>query len=193
MKKTAFIFMEFQNDFLAKVGKLNLIKEGSCTRFIENAQKILQFARKNDLPIIHVHLLFSSSYSELREDIDGVLAVVKQAKAFQRGGDGVQAIDPFLPQEKERWIHKHSISAFEGTNLEEQLVDMGITDLVFTGLLSNVCLESSVRDAYDKGYRAFVIQDASSALDEKSHQHAVENVLPLFSTVCNTNTFLQKT
>jgi len=189
MKKTAYIFMEFQKDFLTQAGKLNIAKEDSY--FVENAQKILQFARENDQPIIHVHLLFSSGYSELREDINGILALVKQAKAFQGGSNGVEAIDEFLPQEKEICVFKNSISAFTDTNLDEQLEEMGITDVVFTGLLSNVCVESSVRDAYDKGYRVFVIQDATHTIDEKSHQHAVENVLPLFSTVCTANAFLQ--
>lgn len=190
MKKTAYIFMEFQKDFLTQSGKLSVLQENSD--FLINAKKILQFARENDQAIVHVHLSFSSTYSELREDIDGVLGLVKKANAFQKGSEGIEAIDTFLPKEKEIRIIKQAISAFEGTNLEEQLQEMGITDVVFTGLLSNVCIESSVRDAYDKKYRVFVIHDATSSIDEKGHQHAVENVLPLFSTVCSANTFLSR-
>lgn len=189
MKKTAYIFMEFQKDFLSSEGKLPVLQGDSG--FLENAQRILQFAREKNELIVHVHLLFTPDYSELREDINGVLALVKQAKAFQKGSCGIEAIDPFLPQEKEIRLFKNSISCFEGTNLEEQLRKIGITDLVFTGLLSNICIESSVRDAYDKGFRVFVIQDATSTIDEKGHQHAIGNVLPLFSTVCTANAFLQ--
>ncbi len=189
MKKTAYVFMEFQKDFVSETGKLNVVQEGDG--FLKNAQKILQFARENNELIIHVHLSFSSDYRELREDIDGVLALVKQAKAFQEGGRGVEAINPFLPQEKEICLFKNSISCFEGTNLEMQLKEMGITDLVFTGLLSNVCIESSIRDAYDKGFRVFVIEDATSTIDHKGHQHAMEHVLPLFSTVCTSTAILQ--
>ncbi len=190
MKKTAFIFMEFQKDFLAETGKLNLIKGDGD--FVKNAQKILHMAREKNLQIVHVHLGFSPLYKELREDIDGILAIVKQTGAFQKDSDGSQAIDGFLPREKELCILKNSISAFEHTNLEEQLKKLGITDIVFMGLLSNICIESSVRDAYDKGYRVFVVQDATSTLDETGHQHAIRNVLPLFSTICTTDGCLQK-
>ena len=189
MKKTAYIFMEFQKDFLSDAGKLNIAKEG-C-HFLKNAENILQFARGKNQQVIHIHLSFSFDYSELREDMDGVLALVKGAKAFQKGSNGVEAIDPFLPRANEICIYKNSISCFEGTDLEIRLREMEISDLVFTGLLSNVCIESSVRDAYDKGFRVHVVQDATSTIDERGHQHAVEHVLPLFSTVCMTDKVLQ--
>lgn len=189
MKKTAYIFMEFQKDFLTETGKLNVMREGND--FLKKAQKVLRFARENNELIVHVHLSFTPDYRELRDDINGVLALVKQTKAFQRGSSGIEAIDPFLPRGKEICLFKNSISCFKGTNLETQLKEMGITDLVFTGLLSNVCIESSVRDAYDKGFRVFVIQDATSTIDETGHQHAMEHVLPLFSTVCTSSTLLQ--
>lgn len=189
MNKKAYIFMEFQKDFLSGAGKLNIAKEG-CS-FLKNAEHILQFAREKNQHIVHVHLSFSSDYSELREDINGVLALVKGAQAFQKGSNGVEAIDPFLPRASEFCMLKNSISCFEGTDLETHLKEMKISDIVFTGLLSNVCIESSVRDAYDKGFRVCVIQDAMSTIDERGHQHAVEHVLPLFAAVCTTDKILQ--
>ncbi len=189
MKKTAYIFMEFQKEFLAESGKLNVKKEGSD--FLKNSQEILCFARENDQPIFHVHLSFSPKYDELRQDVEGVLALVKQSQAFQYGFEGVEPIEEFLPKDNEICLKKNTISAFTNTNLEEQLKQMGITDLVFTGLLTNVCIESSVRDAYDKGYRVIVIDDATATIDEKSHEYAVKNVLPLFSVVCSTKDFIQ--
>lgn len=189
MKKTAYIFMEFQKDFLCDGGKLAIAQEGSS--FLERAQKILRFARENNQQIVHIHLLFSSNYREIREDINGVLALVKEANAFQGGSEGGEVIDQFLPQRNELCVVKNSISCFQGTNFENQLKEMGITDLVFTGLLSNVCIESSVRDAYDKGFRVHVIEDATIAIDKRGHQHAMEHVLPLFSAVCSTEAFLQ--
>jgi nicotinamidase-related amidase len=189
MKKTAFIFMEFQNDFF-KSGKLPVFDENS--HFVKNAEKILDYARGKNSPVVHVHLSFSSTFEELREDIDGVLALVKKAGAFENNGEGAKAIGPFIPQEQECCLYKNGISAFERTGLEEKLDGMEVTDVVFVGLLSNVCIESSVRDAYDKGYRVFVVNDATSTLDEAGHQHAMKNILPLFSTVCTTETLLQE-
>jgi len=77
------------------------------------------------------------------------------------------------------------------TGLGKYLKSKGVHTIYIAGLTTEYCVESSVRDAYDKGYRVFVIQDATHTIDEKSHQHAVENVLPLFSTVCTANAFLQ--
>lgn len=189
MKKTAYIFMEFQKDFLDQTGKLNVIKEKDY--LLKNAKKILQFARKNNQPIVHVHLMFFPGYEELRKDINGVLALVKEAKAFQKGSEGVKPIEEFLPQKGETHLFKNSISAFEGTNLDIHLKEMEISDVVFVGLLSNICIESSIRDAYDKGYRVVAIQDAMATIDEQIHQHTIKNTLPLFSNVCTTDEFFQ--
>jgi nicotinamidase-related amidase len=180
MKKTAYIFMEFQRDFFTG-GKLGAFQEQSL--FVSHAQAILQEARAKGCPVIHVHLSFSEDYAELREDVNGVLALVKQAQAFHKGSSGAEALVAFAPKEKELCIYKSSISAFERTDLQEYLQEMGVTDLVFSGLLSNICIESSVREAYDKGYRVSVVKDACSTLDEKGHVHAMEHILPLFSTV----------
>jgi nicotinamidase-related amidase len=192
MKNPAYIFMEFQKDFLSPTGKLNIIKNDNVS-FLNNAKNILNFARENEQTIIHVHLSFSTNYAEIKSDIKGILGVVKQAGAFQKGSSGIQAIDEFTPQGNEICIYKNSISAFKRTNLEEQLKKMNIKNLVFTGMLSHVCIESSVRDAYEAGYDISVIHDATSTLDEKCHQHAVNQVLPLFSTLCSTEEYFSKT
>jgi nicotinamidase-related amidase len=185
MNKTALIFMEFQNDFFTN-GKLGMFREDAD--FVTNARKILESAREKGLFVVHVHL----GCEGIKEDIDGILALVKKKTAFQANTDGAGTIDSMLPRGKELCFLKNSISAFERTNLEEVLRTEGIENVVFLGLISNVCMESSIRSAYDKGFRIVAIRDASSGLDEKGHEHAMNQTIPLFANVMDTSDFLQQ-
>ena len=182
--------MEFQNDFFGKNGKLGMYQEDDD--FVTNARKILDSAREKGQLVIHVNLAFSSEFEELREDVDGILSLVRQKKAFQEKSDGVQAIHSMLPMANEPCIFKHSISAFERTSLEETLKTRGIENVIFLGLISNVCMESSIRSAYDKGFRVFAIRDASHGLNDKVHEHAMSQTIPLFATVKDTAEFLNQ-
>ena len=79
--------------------------------------------------------------------------------------------------------NKAGISAFQDTNLDRELKARGVTRLYIAGLLTNICLESTVRDAYDRGYQVTVVRDAVASISHEAHFHALEQTLPLFSNV----------
>ena len=61
---------------------------------------------------------------------------------------------------------------------------------MIAGLLTNFCVESTARDAYDLGYRVRVVADASAAFDQAQHEHALEAIFPMLGGTVTTAEFV---
>jgi nicotinamidase-related amidase len=68
---------------------------------------------------------------------------------------------------------KEGYSAFQGTGLSRWLKARGILDLVVAGVMTDLCVESTVREAFEKGFRVFVAQDACASKDKALHNAAL--------------------
>jgi ureidoacrylate peracid hydrolase len=79
-----------------------------------------------------------------------------------------------LPEEK--IILKHRYSAFYNTDLETVLRCLKIEDIVITGIMTNMCCESTARDAYYRDYRVFFLADATGSINEEMHLASLLNL-----------------
>lgn len=66
------------------------------------------------------------------------------------------------------------------------LKDKGITTIVLCGLLSDICIEGTMRDAYSKGFKVFTLTDATATLSLDKQEITTEHIYPLFSKIINT-------
>ena len=89
-------------------------------------------------------------------------------------------IEP-LPGEKV--VMKHRYSAFYDTDLETVLRCTGVKDLVITGIMTNMCCESTARDAYYRDYRVFIPADGTGSINEEMHLASLLNLAFGFSYV----------
>jgi ureidoacrylate peracid hydrolase len=80
-------------------------------------------------------------------------------------------------------IEKSSYSAFAGTEVERQLRERGIRTIVFAGVQTNVCVESSLRDAVCKGFYAVLASDCVASHTPPLHEATLKNVQFLFGDV----------
>ena len=89
-------------------------------------------------------------------------------------------------------VDKFRMSAFidHSSNLHEQLQARGIDTLVITGVATNVCCESSARDANMLGYKVFFISDATATLTDEEHNATLLNVGAIFADVRTTESML---
>jgi len=96
------------------------------------------------------------------------------------------------PRPQEKVIYKHRYSAFYNTDLEITLRCLKITDLVICGIMTNLCCETTARDAFMRDYRVFFLLDATGTTDEELHLSTLRNVAFGFAYVTKTEDILRK-
>ena len=77
---------------------------------------------------------------------------------------------------------KKGLDAFPGTDLEKLLVDHGIETVILCGFLTNCCVESTMRTAYEKGFNVITLKDCCATQSTEAHLAATDGTFGMFST-----------
>jgi nicotinamidase-related amidase len=91
------------------------------------------------------------------------------------------------PLAHEKVVDKHRYSAFYNTDLETVARCLGLEDLVVSGIMTNMCCESTARDAYYRDYRVFFLADGTGSINEEMHLATLLNVAFGFAYVTTTD------
>jgi len=101
------------------------------------------------------------------------------------------AIVPTLePQQNDIVVNKTTYGAFASTGLESTLRNLGVTTLVIGGVVTNVCVETTARDACDRGFEVIVIEDACAAFSPEAHDATMLALKGPFASVVGTEVLL---
>ena len=87
-------------------------------------------------------------------------------------------------------VTKRQWGAFYGTDLDLQLRRRGIRTLIMTGIATNFGVESTARDAQERGYELVFAEDAMSSLSGELHAFVIENIFPVMGRVRSTEDIL---
>jgi len=140
MAERALLIIDIQNDYFSG-GKMEL--EGADAA-AENAASALEQFRRLGLPVFHMKHL----------------SVRPGASFFLPGTPGVE-IDPRVrPREGERVFEKNFPNSFRATELEAALRSADAKELVVAGMMTHMCVDATVRQAADLGYRVTLLGDA---------------------------------
>ena len=192
---TAVVLVDVDNDFLSQDGKLyGAIKEVlDANQVVANINKLINRARSIGAQIIHVPIVFSPDYRELSEEPYGIFKVVKDTGAFQRGSWGAKVAENLDVAENDIIIdNKSGTCAFATTDLEMVLKQKGISNIILGGLLTNICIETTMRTAYDKGYKVYAISDCCATVGEEEQLASIANNWPMFSIPLTTDELLDQ-
>lgn len=192
----ALLLIECQNEWLAPNGKLHglLQDHDQLTTSLTNIKKALAHARSVGMPIAHSGLRFQPGWPELANGRGGLHQAIPQYGTFPVGSEAAAYYAPFLPQTGEfEVMGRTGSSAFAGSNLDVWLRNNGITDLYLVGYALHVCVESTLREAHDKGYNPILLSDATSAFTAAQRDHVLEHVVHHYGHHQNTADFVART
>lgn len=96
-------------------------------------------------------------------------------------------IEELKPEEGELVINKTSFGAFNSTGIDGLLRNMGVESLVIAGVATDVCVETTARDAADRGYNCILIEDACATFDQASHEATLLAFAKAFGMVKSTD------
>ena len=192
-KKTAVVMIEFQNDFTSEGGALHgAVKEVmESSNMLENAKDTVDKARALGATIIHAPITFATGYPELGDSPYGILKGVVDTSSFRKGTWGAEFVEGMQPAEGDLVVEgKRGLCAFNSTNLDFILRGRGIENVALGGFLTNCCVESSMRTAYEKGFKVYTLTDCVAATSEEEQRTAIEKDYPMFSHPVDHNQFL---
>jgi nicotinamidase-related amidase len=107
------------------------------------------------------------------------------------GSPESEVADEIAPLPGEKQVLKHRYSAFYNTDLETVLRCQGITDVVMAGIMTNMCCESTARDAYFRDYRVFFLADSTGSVTEEMHKASLLNLAFGFAHITTAAEILQ--
>lgn len=160
-KKVALLVIDMENDFV-KPGAPMYVP--MAYDMLPNMKRLIDYSRQNGVTVIytaHVH-------GEDRGDMglmEQFWPPIGDQTALVDGTPGVDIIDDIAPQKGDLLIKKHRYSAFYNTDLETQLRNRGIDTLIITGTVTNMCCESTARDAQFRDYKVIFVSDANGTMD----------------------------
>ena len=125
--------------------------------------------------------------------MQGIVKAVADGDALREGTWGAEFIDELKPGEGDEVVGgKCTLCGFNKTNLDELLKRGNIKNVVIGGFLTNFCVESTARTAYDKGYGVTVIKDATAANSEEEQNHSEQKIFPLLGQTLSVEQFISQ-
>jgi nicotinamidase-related amidase len=181
---TALVLIEYQNEFTTEGGILHgaVAPVMDKTGMLPKTVALVDAARAAGVTIMHAPITFAPGYGELSRHPYGILKGVVDGNAFIKGTWGAAIVDALTPAEGDIVIEgKRGLDTFASTNLDFILRSKGIETVILAGFLTNCCVESTMRTAYENGYRVITLTDCTAATSAEEHDNAIAYDYPMFS------------
>jgi nicotinamidase-related amidase len=149
--------------------------------FSRNLNSIVELARKSNIPIFFTSVQMLSKRFESSANIYtlGKLGFDRLFEQFT-----TEDMDFIIkPKQDEIVINKHTASIFIDTGFERMLRNAGIITIVFTGIAREFGIESSARDAFNRGFYSVVVSDCVSSPYKDGHDKSIENMKNLVTII----------
>ena len=203
-EQTALIVIDMQNAYTSKGGYLDLAGfDVSATKpVVQNIKKAVSAAHQAGIQVIY----FKNGWDNQYREAGGVdspnfhksnaLKTMRKRPELQgtllsKGGWDFELIDELQPLPQDIVIEKPRYSGFFNTALDSTLRVRGIRNLVFVGIATNVCVESTLRDGFFLEYFGAVLADAChQAGPKEAHEASLYNIKTFFGWVSDTQSFI---
>jgi biuret amidohydrolase len=176
---TALVLIDMQRDFLEAGGFGELLGNdvSLLARVVPPLSAVLQAARDAGLTVIHTREGHRPDLSDCPPTklargrlTTGIGSPGPNGRVLVRGERGHDLIDELAPAPGEIVLDKPGKGAFYATDLEHLLRNRGVTSLIVTGVTTEVCVHTTVREANDRGFECLVLEDCVGSYFPEFHE-----------------------
>jgi ureidoacrylate peracid hydrolase len=183
---TALIVVDVQNDFCSPDGSLAGVGNdvSAAVEMVPRLQSLIENARAVGMPVVFIQTIHDET-----NDSPQWLGRVDAGPGTERPGITCRTSSwggqfyEVAPQPGDHVVIKYRYSAFIGTNLEILLRTLGVQSLLFTGVATEICVESSLRDGLFADYWVSLVEDCAASYSQAAHDASVSVVGTQFGTV----------
>lgn len=168
--RSAVLVVDMLNDFLEPTGTMPL-PEGR--RLYEPIRRLLAAARAHGSTVIWI----CDTHPPGDREFD------KRSVHCLTGTWGAQIVEALEPADEEYRVPKRRYSGFYETDLDLRLRELGVAHVILTGVVTNICVRSTVHDAFFRGYDVIVVRDCVAATGEREQESSLYDIETHFGTV----------
>jgi nicotinamidase-related amidase len=169
--KTALVVWDVQNALVERIFNRE--------EFLFKLEELIAAARNKGVPI------FFSKITPLSERFEsGPRKLMRRKRPMNFTSDGLELT--VSPVQNDIVIPKNTASIFIGTNFELMVRNAGINTLIFTGIATEIGVESSGRDALNRGFFAVVAKEDVSSANKEAHECSLKNMDSMLVVMDNT-------
>ena len=177
--RTALVIIDPQNDFLSEDGVVwDLVGElVEKNEVVSKLKDLIAAAKAAGLDVVYVPYYYDKEYKAWKNNnfIDNVMF---ERRMFEKGKWGADYHPDLEPDDETILCAPHkSLSGFHTSDVDIQLRKRGIETILLAGMSANLCVESHLRDAEERGYEVLAINDATAAPGEDAYKEALTNFM----------------
>lgn len=170
-KQTALLVMDFQPGILGLLSDVEAV--------LSRMERAIAIVRAHGGQVAYVRVAFEDAdFAAIPPTSRMASRLAGAGAAFHAGNPATAVHERLAPQEGDIVVRKTRVGAFSTTNLDEQLRGRGIVNVILAGISTSGVVLSTVRDAADRDYGVFVLQDASADPEPDLHAFLTEKIFP---------------
>lgn len=181
-----------QNGFVSKGGSYDLmgINVSKYADIVPTLKRLIEFCRGVKIPIFYSQAVREESGIDLLTRSHRILPKsreerIKRRPICIRGSWDAEIVDELKPSADDHVVIKRRDSVFQDTEFEVWLQSLGIDSLIFSGIDTSICVESSLRDAFNHGYDIIMISDATASNNHAHYNSTLDNIRNYYGLVMN--------
>ena len=181
-----------QNGFVSKGGSYDLmgLNVSKYSELVPTLKRLIEFCRKIKVPIFYSQAVREESGIDLLTRSHRILPKsreerIKRRPICIRGSWDAEIVYDLKPSLDDHVVIKRRDSVFQDTEVEVWLRSLGIDSIIFSGIDTSICVESSLRDAFNHGYDIVLISDATASNNLDHYNSTLDNIRNYYGLVMN--------
>lgn len=164
---------------------------------IPAVKNVIAIMRSKGIPVYYAKAIREASGLDLLDRVHKIIPESRREKLDDmhlciKGTWDADIIDEIYPEEGDYIVEKRRDSVFQDTEFELWLRSFGADTIIFTGIDSYICVESSVRDAFNKGYDVILLRDCVASRVKQLHIASLLQIAEAYGWVLSTEELLEK-